>query len=459
MNSRRGPTWCFVIACTACLAQPVVAQDFTLPVTGIIPNYDRVAIGQNEALEGGAYVARTGDAGSNWYNPAGLALVDKVSLNAAGSGYEVTRTSLEGLGTETSRTRFTPVGRYFGLVVGRPIVKGNKVRLGVSFSQPVGWDPGVIESSIRFTPPGGGEEILGFNTLVSFSTSMPTAAAGFRISDRLRLGASATLAITTLSISQLLADRVLVGSTAEALDRTVTVDGGNKQFIFAGGIQWEPIDHLKFGAQVRTPGLVLGGSATVVYERAQFGTDGTDDLVFRDPDAKFSYKYPLNLIGGVAWVDSGWALEVNLRYHGSIAAYDLLSSERTGQRVVYSPVTDPVVTNPAFASVVQEAASVLNVAVGGSVRISPAFRLHAGLFTDGSPVGNEATSIFRKMDLTGGALGASLVVGRLAGSLGFTGSVGTSGPRDIGPSLGGATTETRIKVRTFAFIYALSYNF
>lgn len=439
--------------------QPVQAQDVVLPVTGIIPNYDRVAVGQSEALEGGAYVARSGDAGSNWYNPAGLVQVDKVSVNAAASGYELTSTSLEGLGTATSRTRFTPVGRYFGLVVGKPIVKGNNVRLGISFSRPVGWDPGVIESSIRFTPASGGDEILGFNTLVTFNTSMPTAAAGFRLSDRLRVGASATLAITTLSVSQLLVDRLVAGSTASGLDRTATVDASNKQFILAGGVQWDATKHLRLGAQVRTPGLVLGGSAVVAYNRSQFSTGGTDDVVFRDEDAKFSYKYPLNLVGGVAWVDPAWAVEVNVRYHGSVAAYDLLSSDRLGQRVVYTPDTDPVVTTPGFTSAVQEAKSVVNLAVGGSVRVSNSVRLHAGFFNDGSPVANEATSIFRQMDLTGGSVGASLAIGRLSGSLGFTGSVGTSGPRDIGPSLGGTTTETRIKVQSVSFIYALAYNF
>lgn len=459
MPSLRRFAWIVLLLAGAVPARWAQAQDVTLPVTGIIPNYDRVAVGQAEALEGGAYVARSGDAGSNWYNPAGLVQVDKVSVNAAASGYELTSTSLEGLGTATSRTRFTPVGRYFGLVVGRPIVKGNSVRLGISFSRPVGWDPGVIESSIRFTPTTGGEEILGFNTLVTFNTSMPTAAAGFRISDRLRVGASATLAVTTLSVSQLLADRLVDGATASALDRTVTIDGSSKQFIFAGGVQWDATDHLRLGAQVRTPGLVLGGSAVVAYNRSQFSTDGTDDVVFRDEDAKFSYKYPLNLVGGVAWVDPGWAVEVNVRYHGAVGAYDLVSSEHLGQRVVYTPDTDPVVTNPGLASAVHEAKSVVNLAIGGSVRVSNSVRLHAGFFNDGSPVANEATSLFRQMDLTGGSVGASLAIGRLSGSLGFTGSVGTSGPRDIGPSLGGTTTETRIKVQSVSFIYALAYNF
>lgn len=441
------------------MGRSAAAQDFTLPATGVIPNYDRVAVGQYEALEGGAFVARTNDAGANWYNPAGLALVDKVSVNAAASGYELTKTSLEGLGTQTSRTRFSPVGRYFGLVVGRPIVKNPNLRVGFSFSRPVGWEPGIIESAVRFTPANGGEEILGFNSLVSFSTSMPSLGAGFRVSDRLRVGASATFAITNLGVSQLLSDRYLVGTSFEALDRIVTIDGSTQQLIFAGGVQWEPTRNLRVGAQVRTPGLRIGGSANLVYERAEFGTGTTDDLVFRDDEATFRYKYPLNVIGGVAWVDSTWAFEVNLRYHGSVSAYELLSSDTTGQRVVVPPGADPIVTRPAFSPVVQEARSIVNVAVGGSLRVSRSVRLHAGLFTDRSPVANEETSIFRSMDLTGGAIGASLAVGRLAGSLGFTGSVGTSGPRDIGPSLGGTTTETRIKVRTLAFIYALSYNF
>jgi hypothetical protein len=363
------------------------------------------------------------------------------------------------LGSETSRTRFTPVGRFFGVVVGRPIVKGKDVRVGFSFSRPVGWEPGVIETAISFTPTGGGSETIGFNSLVAFSTSMPSVGAGFRISDRFRVGAGATLAITNLGVAQLVSDRFLDGTTSEALDRVVTIEGNTSQFIFAGGVQWEPTDHLRLGAQVRTPGLTIGGSANVVYERAAFGSGGVDDLVFRDQKATFRYKYPLNLIGGVAWVDSAWALEVNLRYHGSVAAYDLLSSDLTGQRIVIPPDTDPIVSRPAFASVVQEARSIVNLAVGGSLRLSRAVRLHAGFFTDRSPVANEGTSIFRTMNLTGGSGGASLKLGRLSGSLGFTGSFGTSAPSVLESAITGDTTETRLKVRTLAFIYALAYNF
>ena len=71
-------------------------SDFTLPPSGILPNYDRVLIGQREGLEGGAFVARTDDAGAGWYNPAGLALSEKSGLNASSNAYELTTITLGG---------------------------------------------------------------------------------------------------------------------------------------------------------------------------------------------------------------------------------------------------------------------------------------------------------------------------------------------------------------------------
>ena len=50
--------------------EPAVA----VPPSLVVPNYDRLPVGQREGIEAGAFLARTNDAGANWYNPAGLAL-------------------------------------------------------------------------------------------------------------------------------------------------------------------------------------------------------------------------------------------------------------------------------------------------------------------------------------------------------------------------------------------------
>ena len=53
---------------------PAVSQGFPIeiPKSLVFPNYDNVLLGKEQALEGGAYLARTGDASANFYNPAGL---------------------------------------------------------------------------------------------------------------------------------------------------------------------------------------------------------------------------------------------------------------------------------------------------------------------------------------------------------------------------------------------------
>jgi hypothetical protein len=47
----------------------------------------------------------------------------------------------------------------------------------------------------------------------------------------------------------------------------------------------------------------------------------------------------------------------------------------------------------------------------------------------------------------------------LSGAVGVTGSWGESDDRQIGPSLGGQTAQTRINVQSYNLMYALSYEF
>lgn len=70
------------IAALACLAPaliaaaPAGAQTVSVPqLTLLLPNYEHALIGDTEALEGGAFVARAGGAVATFYNPAGLGLV------------------------------------------------------------------------------------------------------------------------------------------------------------------------------------------------------------------------------------------------------------------------------------------------------------------------------------------------------------------------------------------------
>jgi len=141
--------------CLLTLLPPALSAqvtEFTIPPNSILPNYDRVSIGQREALEGGAYVARTDDALANWYNPAGLVQSEKTALNASSNAYELTKTTLSGIGQKSSGTRFSPVGGFFGIVVGEPVAKNPRVRLGFGYTKPVAWS---TQRAGRLVQPAG----------------------------------------------------------------------------------------------------------------------------------------------------------------------------------------------------------------------------------------------------------------------------------------------------------------
>ena len=115
--------------------------DFAIPAGSALPNYDRISIGQREGLEANAFVARTDDAGANWYNPAGLAKSDRSAINASANAYEFTGLALEGTETARGGTRFASIGSFFGGVIGAPIVKSDRWRFGFSYTKPVSWQP------------------------------------------------------------------------------------------------------------------------------------------------------------------------------------------------------------------------------------------------------------------------------------------------------------------------------
>ena len=91
-----------LLAPAALAAQPAAV---TIPPGIILPNYERVPIGQREGLEGGAFVARTDDAVANGYNPAGLVKSEASALNASATTYEWMNITLEGLEQSAARSR------------------------------------------------------------------------------------------------------------------------------------------------------------------------------------------------------------------------------------------------------------------------------------------------------------------------------------------------------------------
>lgn len=437
------------------LAQEVLPN--FLP-SSMIPNYDRIRIGQTEGLEGSAFVARTGDAGSNWYNPAGLAMSDGTALNASANAYEYTSITAEGLETKFGSGKFSSIGTFFGGVIGSPILKGRTVRLGFSLTKPLVWSPGAITSAGNFDIPGTGDETITTSSKVSMSTSVPAINAGFRLSDNLRLGAGTSMSITYMSTVQQFTDRLLTPTDVGRALRSLYLDGSVWQLQFTGSAQWEITDVVVIGAMATSPGLQLSGSGLTEYQAVTGLPDGSVDILFRDTTASIEYKLPYRVVGGVAVKLGDFEVEADVRHYGSLAEYNLIDSELPVRIVVTDASGTPTAVEQPFEPLVEETKAVTNLAIGGNYSFSSSFRIHLGFFTDNTPVGNPATSIFRTVDLVGFSGGVSFG-GSLSGSLGFSTSWGTTDERQIGPTLGGQTSTTKVGIQTFNLHYAISYAF
>ena len=451
------------IAAALALAAPASAQvsstDLTLPPGTAMPNYDRIRIGQNEGLEANAYVARTNDAGSSWYNPAGLALSERTQLNAGGNAYEVTTFSVEGLGTSKGRTKIASVGTYFGGVLGDPVVKSKKLRLGFSIARPIAWTPSRVDGAFETTPAGGGKETFLYSSFVSLTTDVPTINAGYKLGEHLRIGAGVGMAITSLYQNQTVSDRLLNGGAASGVLRTLETEGQNMSLLFTGGAQCDLGPKIRLGAVVTAPGSKISGSSRITFQSTAYQGPASRDASFNDEEAKFDYANPLRASGGVALKLGKGEIEADVLYRGSKSPYELYSSDVAASVVRVDSLGVASTQTIPFAPAIEEAKAVTNIAVGGNYPLSEKVRAHVGFFTDNSPVANPATSIYRKVDLVGGSLGLSLKWGALSGSIGVSGSSGTSEARSMGTTLGDVPAVSKVKVSTFNALYAISYAF
>jgi len=454
----KAAAWCSLALCLAPRLAIAQSGDFSIPAGSGMPNYDRVSIGQREGLEANAFVARTDDAGANWYNPAGLALSEKSALNASANAYEFNGVALVGLEFAKGGTRFSSIGSFFGGVVGTPIVHSRNLRLGFSFTKPVSWAPSQIEGEIRNASPLGDESFL-YSSSINMNTVVPALNAGLRLGTRLRVGAGVGYAQTSLHQNQSISDRLLSGASATTLLRSLETDGHVSGLLFTGGVQADLGPRLKIGALVTSPAVRLSGKSRVTYQNTTFSGAVSRDIAFRDGEAKYDYQILLRATIGVAAGFGKAEIEVDLKYHGSRKAYPFFSSTVPATLITTDAAGVPTVATLAFSDVVEETKSVTNIAVGGHYAFSPKFRVHAGFFTDNSPVANSGKSVFRAIDLVGASGGVSFGAGHLTASAGVSGSSGTSDDRPVGPSLGGVQGITRYKVKTFNILYAISYAF
>jgi long-subunit fatty acid transport protein len=437
------------------------APTVSLPGSLILPNYDRVPVGQREGIEAGAFVARTDDAVASWYNPAGLVQSEGSAVNASANAYEWMRISLEGLGETTGRSRLSSIGTLFAAVIGKPVITSDRWRIGFSLARPVNWQPSRIDA-LFVIPTSLGPTNVAYGTSVYLSSLVPGVAVGYAPAgraSRLRYGAGLSLSFTTLSQNGGLAGRFVGTDAASIAERNYATEGTVGHALLIGGVQWDATSRLALGARVVSPGIKFTGTTTLAYQETRTSPAGLTDLTFRDKEGDFDYKLPFEIDAGAALHFSRGSIEADVRYHASASRYEMFKSSEAGQLIESPSGTAPTVTPASFVTTFNSARAVANFAVGGNYALSKTFRLNVGVATDRSPVEHEDSSAFRAVNLVRGTAGTSFTWRRFSGSLGLGYATGRGSKASAGQAEDGTPVETRLMVKALNLLYALSLTF
>jgi hypothetical protein len=432
-----------------------------LPKSLVFPNYDNVLLGKDQALEGGAYIARAGDASANFYNPAGLVQAEKTSLNASSTGWVRTKLTSEALNTSVTSSKIDNVPGYLGAVLEVPWVSSRNIRMGLSLTRQVAWAPGSIDISNTETTVEGLDRVT-YSTSAGFTTQLYQVAVAFSpIESRaFRIGVSAGVADTSYSNSGTLSGLVDVGGGPGQFLTTLRATGDVWDAVFGAGVQWDVVAGLTVGAVVRSKGISIGNSSLVTYESSILTPAANPQTsFFRDDAGQFEYRLPLEASFGVAYRFGGAQIEADLRFHDATDPYDFYRSNvplqiTTGSGTGAGTSVSPVPLNPIRYS----SRRVYNYSIGGNYALGRNATLHAGFYSSYSPVADETNSPFRKADLYGATGGVDFQFEHFGASIGAGYQWGKSAPTPL--QLGNQQLAgSGITLQAISILYAISYQF
>ncbi len=429
------------------------ASGVLFPPSIAITNYDRVLVGQEEALEAGAFVARVGDTTSGWYNPAGMASVTRSAIGASASGFETDVLGLQGVGKQRGGgMTIYQLPSFFGAVLGRDVIDSEYWRIGLTITKPTSWNQEIV---------GGlaGTRTVLYSSHVNLSTLVPTFSASYSPFPALRFGAGIGVAITSLSEVQSFTEQV--AQPASAIGFLRTLDGSGSIWNLTGtlGVQWDVMDHVVLGAMVRLPGLKIVQSGRLSYSNFDARSTPWNQTTFNDQDATFDYRLPFDGNVGLAWRSRNFEIEADLRFHSAISPYTLLASNQPISVTSTDLAGNPVFSTQTFPGVTNGARAVWNVAVGGRYNLNETWSFHGGFFTDGSPTDQAGENLFRSVDMYGVTLGAKIRSDHLSGSLGFGYAWGSSPEFSFNDTASGTPITTRLTITSLSLLYAVAYKF
>ena len=434
----------------ASLAAQVPPQtSFTLT----LPNYNTIPIGQVGGLEGGAFIARTNDASSNWYNPAGLGLAKTSSVSSSAGTYQLLSLVPKDLQSEDSGGSTQQVPALVGIVIKKPF-GDDRYTAGIAVVRTNSWsqqtdaqidDLGAI--------PG---RLLTYSADSEFRRVEASLALAYADGGPWRFGANLAGANTTLRAVGSVSDLLTAPTGLEAVQTSRRINGSVTQIRAAAGVQYQMTPEILLGSVVRSPGVTLFRSGDYSFDGQAAAGGESASVTFFDPGIRFDYKLPFQIGVGAAMALQRFELELDATLSTGHSSYDFLRTERQATFIFDDGLGGPpVVSRLPVAAVQAETDTVVNFAFGGyyALTADKVWKLHFGFNTDFSPVGDD-DEFFTKVDLYGLTLGISGETRHFVASIGANYSFGNANSAPLAELL-----DSDIDLNAIALIYSLAYRF
>jgi hypothetical protein len=358
------------------------------PVTAAAGNADEVNAGLDVTLTGGAVVANTYTGAALWYNPAGIARINKASLELTGMTMQIQIVKMPGLLTidadpqavsEGKTVNFTVVPQAITFTM---VLKEN-LKLGV----------GLFNSSIRRSfvteqvtaAPGLMPEARaagGQNSKIDFFHISGGLAGTFGNKQKVLLGGAFDLVVASARTDATQAIFYDEGEAGFVTGAELATDTGFGLQLKTG-IQWVPIPEVRIGLSVASPTF-----AFVILERftSTFGQSppvGTT-LPTGDPNAQAAGGTESRGASGGWWGVEPGNLRFGIAYVGN---WGWIEADLVVQWRLRTAELDI------------DLQATVNGRIGTAFRLTKFVNLGVGLFTDRSPIDELRVAPFATADV------------------------------------------------------------
>ena len=271
-------------------------------------NQGSTFLSNEAAITGGAVVSHIEDAGAAWYNPAGLAAVDRSSLDLSASAFVLRRysipdaalTRVRGEPVTTSEATFTEVVSVpSALTYVRALSDDVTGALGVFVP-----DAEDLDVAAEFERAGVPSYVWNLTATRRTSRYLAGPAVGWRLSDRVRLGLSAFASYETSRAARVFQSTFHDPASSDVTDSALSVERTTRTRRFGGvlalGAQLEASPQWRLGLVVRSPHWVVGvldhvregNNASRVYATAPAEIDGAIKETSNESSTLQAYQPP-----------------------------------------------------------------------------------------------------------------------------------------------------------------------